>query len=322
MDASATPPEAVLNLDALVAPLRAEVVSGAAVVARTAAEVVRRAAVRIPAHSPDELRGSLGRLAVKIMDAQPAMAPLVALARQVLDAVEGSDSLEDARRLAARAAEDFRGSVESRTRGVGQRASGHVPREGTVITISSSSAVRAALTERTADPGPTVVCLESRPMEEGRALAAALARHGLRVVYAVDAAVGTLMDDADLVLLGADSVGDAGVVNKIGSGVLAREARRRGIPVVVAADRTKLLPPGFPQPVRDDRPPDEIWKAPSGVRVWNRYFERVPWDDVTLVVTDEEDLPPDGVQTLRAGLSVPPELRAWADARTDREPPE
>ncbi|MGD2068320.1 MAG: hypothetical protein PVI57_06500 [Gemmatimonadota bacterium] len=304
-----------MNLDALVAPLRADVVSGATTVARTAAEVVRRAAVRIPADSPDALRGTLGELTVKILDAQPAMAPLVCLARVVLESVAQVGSVEEVRRVAARTAEDFRSGVDERTREVGRRAAAHLPRDGTVVTLSSSSTVRAALLQGTADPGLRVVCLESRPMQEGRMLADAMARAGVRAIYAVDAAAGALLEDADLLLLGADSIGDAGVVNKIGSALLAREAARLGLPVVVTADTTKLLPPGFPQHVADDRPPEEVWRAPSGVHVWNRYFEVVSSDHVSVIVTEEDDLTPADVGALREALTVPPEVRAWADAR-------
>jgi translation initiation factor 2B subunit (eIF-2B alpha/beta/delta family) len=120
--------------------------------------------------------------------------------------------------------------------------------------------------------------------------------------------------EADLVLLGADSIGDAGIVNKIGSTLLAREARARGVPVIVTADRTKLLPPGFPQPLADDRPADEVWRAPAGVRVWNRYFELLGAEDVSLIVTDEGDLSPTEALEIRGGIRVPPELRSWADA--------
>ena len=290
-------------------------VSGAAVVARTAAEVVRRAAVRLPAGTPDRFREAMGELAVEIMDAQPAMAPLVCLAREVLEAVEGAESVEEARRLAARTAEEFRAALEARTVAVGERAAAHLPEEGTVVTLSSSSTVRAALLERPGDTRLRVVCLESRPMREGQMLARALAEAGIRVTYAVDAAAAALMEDAAVVLMGADSIGDAGIVNKIGSALLAREAARREVPVIVTADRTKFLPPGFPQPVDDDRPADEVWKAPSGVRVWNRYFEVVPAEDVTIIVTDEGDLSPADAVDFREEMSVPRELRAWVDAR-------
>lgn len=307
-----------MNLDALVAPLRADVVSGAAVVARTAAEVVRRAAVRVPAESTADLRDTLGSLAVRILDAQPAMAPLVALGSRVLEAVDDAAPLDDARRAVAREAQSFRDTLERETRTVGRRAAKELPDRGTVLTLSSSSAVRATLLHREAG-GLDVVCLESRPMNEGRMLAEALARAGVRVTYAVDAATHGLLDRADLVLMGADSIGDRGVVNKIGSIALARGAAERGVPVVVATDGTKLLPPGFPQRVDDDRPAEEVWRAPSGVRVWNRYFEVVPAGLVTRIVTEEGARSPDEVDRERAGLRVPPELRRWADARSGRD---
>lgn len=311
-----------MNLDALVAPLRADVVSGAAAVARTAAEIVRHAAGRLPAESPQRLREGLADLMVRILDAQPSMAPLVHLGCLVLEAAEpgGNGSVEDMRRRIVRTARDLRTRLESGARGAGRRALPHLPAEGTVLTLSSSSSVRAAL-EVAADRRLRVICLESRPMSEGRSMARALASAGLEIVYAVDAAVGALMPSADVVLIGADSVGDGGVVNKIGSLDAARAARDLGVPILVAADRTKLLPPGFPQPIEDDRPAEEVWRAPAGVRVWNRYFQRVPLDLIDLVVTDREDLTADAIAGIREGLTVPPELRRWAATRRQEPPP-
>ena len=65
----------------------------------------------------------------------------------------------------------------------------------------------------------------------------------------------------------------------------------------------------------DDRPEAEVWKAPGGVRVWNRYFETVPLSLVTRIVTEDGPLPPEEVQALRTRIPVPEELRAWAAAR-------
>lgn len=309
-----------MNVDALVAPLRADVVSGASVVARTAAEVVRRTAVRLPAESAREFREELGGVAIKILDAQPAMAPLVALTASVLEVAGDADDLTDARRAVAQSAEDFRNSLDEWTRRVGAHAAQRLPERGTVFTLSSSSTVKAALLERVGRPGLRVVCLESRPMNEGRMLAEKLADAGLSVLYAVDAAASSLLPEADVVLLGADSIGDRGVVNKIGSAALVRLAREAGIPVIVTADRTKLLPPGFPQAVDDDRPADEVWKAPAGVRVWNRYFEAIPLSDVDVVVTEDGALSTEEITEMRKRLSVPEELRRWAREHEEPDP--
>jgi translation initiation factor 2B subunit (eIF-2B alpha/beta/delta family) len=122
------------------------------------------------------------------------------------------------------------------------------------------------------------------------------------------------------VLLGADSIGDLGVVNKIGSLSVALGARRRAIPVHVAADETKILPPGFPQHLSDDRPSEEVWAPPEGVRVWNRYFEAVPLEVVTSVASDEATYRPEELERRRREVPLPEEIRAWVAARGPQDP--
>jgi translation initiation factor 2B subunit (eIF-2B alpha/beta/delta family) len=284
-------------------------------VSRTAAEVVRRVAVRAPATDAAGLRGVLGELGLMILDAQPAMASLVSLLATVLTTLDGVTDLEEARREAARAAEGFRSAVDEHTRRVGRRASKLLPGEATVMTLSSSSTVRAALLDAERRHALRVVCLESRPMCEGQALARSLAEAGIPVTLAVDTAAESLLPGATAVLLGADSVGDLGIVNKIGSAGLARSAAAHGVPVWVLADDSKLLPPGFPQPVDDDRPAGEVWQAPAGTATWNRYFEIVPDALVERMVTEDGSAPPNEVHRVRRELPVPPELAAWAERR-------
>ena len=308
------------RLDALVAPLRADLVSGASVVGRMAADVLSRAAIRVQAGSLEEYGRELGEVSEKILDAQPAMAPLVTLVRDVLAAVEAAEDLEAARHGTARTAEAFRSGLESRTESVAARAAPLLPSGGTVATISSSSTVHATLTHERARGLEQVICLESRPMQEGEMLATALAKEGVAVTFAVDAAASILMVECDTVLLGADSIGDLGVVNKIGSAGLVDAAVRHEVPVVVVSDETKILPTGFPQHLADDRPAEEVWKAPAGVRVWNRYFEPFELELVTAVVTESAALTPPEVEELRAGIVLPHGLRAWADARVPRTP--
>ena len=313
--------DAVSNdrLQALVAPLRSEVVAGAATVAKTAAEVMRRAAIRLPARSVEELRSGLGEAGRRVLDAQPAMAPLVLLARSVIAAAERAERLEDGRHAAASAAEEFRARLEQRSRAVAEQAARVLEGRRTVATVSQSSTVRAALLLGE-DGGEearsrTVVCFESRPMREGRELASSLATAGVQVVFAVDAAAHSLVPQCDIVLMGTDSIGDRGVVNKIGSAALAQAAARHGVPVYVLADESKLLPRGFPQTVDDDRPCEEVWRPQPGVRVWNRYFEIVPMEDVTAVVTEAGVLNAAELERVRARIEFPEALRRWAERR-------
>ncbi|HSH74263.1 MAG TPA: hypothetical protein VLA09_01050 [Longimicrobiales bacterium] len=223
--------------------------------------------------------------------------------------------MEDGRRAASVAAEGFRAELDARATAVAASASEVLPIGVRVATISSSSTVREALFARGPATAPTVVCFESRPMLEGRALASALAAKGIDVTVAVDAAASSLVPTCDLVLLGADSVGDRGFVNKIGSASLAVAAARAGVPVYVLADESKLLPRGFPQRVDDDRPGEEVWSPEAGVRIWNRYFELVPLEDVTGVVTESGLLSMTALADVRSRMAFPETLRRWAEAR-------
>jgi translation initiation factor 2B subunit (eIF-2B alpha/beta/delta family) len=308
------------RLDALVAPLRADTVSGASVIAGAASEVLHRGALEAEGETPSEVRAALARLVAKVLAAQPAMAPLVALCREVLEAASAAGDAQTARGSAGQAADRFRERLEVRQREVARRAARLLPRKGTVLTVSSSSTVRDAIIFDAPLRDLRVVCLEGRPMHEGRVMAEALASAGIDVIFAVDAAADALLRRADLVLLGADSIGDLGVVNKIGSLGVALAARRRDIPVHVATDETKLLPRGFPQRVVDDRPSEEVWEAPRGVSVWNRYFEVLPLEIVTSVVTDEAVYSPEELERRRADVDLPEEIREWGQSH-DAEGP-
>ncbi len=304
-----------MKLDALVATLRADVVSGAAVVGRRAAELVRRTSAGYPGTDLAGYRRLLVDLALRLLDAQPAMAPLVSLSASVLRAADTAGTVEDGRHGVVGAAEGFVRALDEGARAVAVSARPLLPTGVTALTLSSSSTVRTTLEQAAGSSSLSVVCLEGRPGCEGQRLAGALATRGVQVIYAVDAAADSLVAGVDVVLLGTDAVGDRGFVNKIGSRAVISAATRARVPVYVLADRTKLLPPGFPQPTEDDRPGDEVWRAPSGVRVWNRYFEAVPLDDLAGIVTEDGILETESVEAARQRLEVPPELARWADSR-------
>ena len=272
------------------------------------------------ADSLEEYRSELGEISAKVVDAQPAMASLVTLVRDVLASVEASADLETARHAAVRTAEGFGSGLELRVESVATRAAALMPSGGTVAAISSSATVLATLTHQGARTIGQVICFESRPMREGAILATALAKAGVAVTFAVDAAASALMSECDTVLLGADSIGDLGVVNKIGSAALVDAATRHEVPVMVVSDETKILPTGFPQHLADDRPPEEVWRAPAGVRVWNRYFEAFELERVEVVVTESAALTPLEVEELRKGIVLPAGLPMWAEARARRTP--
>lgn len=309
----------MFHIEALVSRLRADVVSGAAVVSRTAADVVRRVAVRAPAEGIEEFRGILEETAAQILDAQPSLAPVVTLLSRSLQAAatEGIE-LEEARREVARTAEVFRDDVHRRAERAGRHLADRIEAGDRLLTLSDSSTVRGGLLRAAERTAFSVVCLESRPMNEGEGLARRLAEAEVPVTYAVDAAMAAAVPGCRAVVLGADSVGDRGIVNKIGSHPLALAARAAGVPVWVVADGTKFLPPGFPQPLDDDRPADEVGRPHPRARVWNRYFELLPFELVECLITEDGPLAPHAASAQRSVLHLPPEIARWAARRAGR----
>jgi translation initiation factor 2B subunit (eIF-2B alpha/beta/delta family) len=299
-----------MDLDALITPLREDVQSGAVDLARCAAGAFEHVIERSTAPDVESLRAELAALAGRILDAQPAVAPLVGLSAAVVRAASGTVSTAEARREAKQAVAAFRQSLDRSGREVAARAEGLIPAGGHVLTLSSSSTVRSALLEAARRRSFEVICLESRPGLEGREMAAALAGAGVRVTLAVDAAIAALIRGCDIVVIGADAIGDLGIVNKIGTRVAALAARGAGVPAFALADTSKLLPPSYPPLLEDDRPPGDVWdQPPEGVHVWNRYFEATPLTLFEGVVTELGLKNPAEIERLRSRLAYPAELR-------------
>jgi translation initiation factor eIF-2B subunit delta len=153
-----------------------------------------------------------------------------------------------------------------------------------VVTCSRSAVVEASARALRAP----VLCAESRPGLEGRALAAALARASLSVTVVSDAAVASHFEAGDVVLVGADAIASEWFVNKVGTGQLCAAATLAGIPAYVVSGREKCVLPAIAGALSlgvDD--PTTLWSdPPEGVVVRNALFERVPVENVAALITD------------------------------------
>lgn len=309
-----------MNLDELVAPIRSDVIQGASAIVGTAGRVIKQLASDAPFRSLPLLRAGVAELGVRILDAQPAMAPLVSLSAGTLTVLDGLSSVESGRHAVVASVDTFLEAQSANAASAAAQASSLLPADATVLTLSFSSTVLATLALARAG-SIEVICLESRPLNEGRLLAERLAELRIPVTVAVDSAAQRMVERANVTLLGADSIGDRGVVNKIGSAALAHFANRGGLPVLVVAESSKLLPPGFPQELHDPRATDEVWRPGASIGVWNQYFEALPPADVTRFVTEAGPASWDDLQAQRTSLPVPPEIGRWADSRRPRGGP-
>ena len=161
-------------------------------------------------------------------------------------------------------------------------------RPGRFVTCSFSGSVLACLQAIAATAPLHVSCGEGRPAFEGRRMAEALAEAGIEVELRTDAALSGALPGTDGLLVGADAITPAWFLNKCGTTQLAAAAAHVGTAVYVVATRDKVVDRQAGESLGiDDHDPREVWDAaPPGIAVRNPYFERVPMELVTAVITD------------------------------------
>ena len=132
---------------------------------------------------------------------------------------------------------------------------------------------------------------ETRPLFQGRKTARTLKKAGIKVTMFVDSALGVALSKeqgtkkADKVFLGADALLKSGIINKIGSEVIARIAKQEKIPVYIIADSWKYSPKEIKLEQRAFR---EVWnKTHRGIKVKNPAFEFVPKKYIKGIITEK-----------------------------------
>jgi translation initiation factor 2B subunit (eIF-2B alpha/beta/delta family) len=243
---------------------------------------------------------TLGRA---LIDAQPAMAPMLNLVNYLFHAIESIQDPQAIREKGKIAVQGFLDSLRTASEKIRGHALGLLKGKKRVMTHSySSTALRVLEGAR----GIEVICPEARPLGEGLSTARALGEQGIRVRLVTDFAALSLVGESDLVMVGADAITLEGVVNKIGTYGLALAARDKAIPFYVLAGKEKFLPPPFSDAIRIEKnDPKEITRETMPhVAVENRYFDFTPLELITAVVTQAGVISADEVRRQLQGMEV------------------
>jgi translation initiation factor 2B subunit (eIF-2B alpha/beta/delta family) len=285
--------------------------SGAAEVASNTARALGVMCEEEPFDSRETLFEVVQSVARRLIASQAGMAPLVTLLNRVFFAATSAVEAETALQALIDAAYSFITETEEARRQVVRKATPLIPAGVTALTHTHSATVAMTLIQAAqSGRNPRVICLEARPLCEGRHIALELAEAGLEVVFAVDAAAYAKLLKCDLVLLGADSLTDKGVISKIGTAGITLCAQTLGVPVYVLADTSKIWPAGLGSPPISLHSPDEVWEdAPENIRVDNHYFDLAPWRGIAGVATERGLLTPEELCTISREKPVHRHLR-------------
>jgi translation initiation factor eIF-2B subunit delta len=293
-------------LERLIRDLAEDKTSGAAELARDAAEVLVVLAKQSEARDLSSFLGELSATGRKLIQAQPSMAPLFNLVNRVLASLDGVGSLDEARQRVESTARGFEEGLASSGERIAAESLTLLADGCTVLTHSRSSTVLSALLlARSRGVEFEVVCTESRPLYEGQKVAEVLSEDGIRTTLITDASVSHVLPRADLVMVGADSISGEGLVNKMGTCGVALAARAHGVPFYALCGTEKLLPEGYPYFEIEARDPEEVWPGfPQAVEVLNYYFEVTPLEYVSGLVTEQGELTPAGLEEMLGGLKI------------------
>lgn len=266
---------------------------GSSWLATRAAEFLKSASDSFRCGEVDEYVSFLKFYAKKLADARPSMLALENAVIYLLGrVVEGCDKAQDAEALKGllrRAVCEWLKVKEDSFRKCVEYASNLFEDGCRVLTHSFSSTVFEALRKAASkSKGVEVYVTESRPGYEGRVLAKKLAESGCSATLITDAAVGHFAKEADLSIVGADTISaDGSVVNKVGTYLLALASSRADVPFYVAAETLKVgVRTLFAKPVLEERSSAEVFKGRLGFKVSNIYFDVTPADLITKIVCE------------------------------------
>ncbi|GKZ12904.1 ribose 1,5-bisphosphate isomerase [Haladaptatus sp. T7] len=285
-------------------------IRGAAAIADAAAAAIGEQAQASEADTPEEFRAEIRAAARRLHETRPTAVSLPNALRYVLQGMEGNTVAELRDSIVATVVE-FRRELDQAQDNLGQIGANRLRDGDTIMTHCHStdalSCVRHALND---GKDISAIVKETRPRKQGHITARQLRDWDVPVTLIVDNAARRYLNDADHVLVGADSIAaDGSVINKIGTSGLAVNARERGVPIMVAAQTLKLHPGTMTGhtveiEMRDEREvlADAEREAVGDVRVENPAFDVTPPRYVDAIVTERGQFPPESIVTLMREL--------------------
>lgn len=218
---------------------------------------------------------TLSEFCKTITSAHPRMASLITLTHTVLQNCRQAD-VEPLSPIVQESITHFFQNIETSKKRILSECYHLLQPDMRVATFSRSSIVVDTLLQISENTPFHILLTESRPMYEGRVAAKAFSSAGIPVTLFTDAAISDMLQQADIILIGADAVTPQHIINKIGTLPLALCAQHCNTPIYVLATSDKFLDDTSLLAPEPDKPAKEVWpNAPKNISVYNRYFEAV-----------------------------------------------
>lgn len=278
--------------------IRSMEIRGAGRIAIAAAASLRDFALVLDAGSFDQFNSEIRRAAGILLDTRPTAVSLSNAIRMVTK-YESSD-VEVARRSVIANAESFIDSSQKAVERIGRIGSRRIRDGDTILTHCNSMAALSVIsTAHRSGKRISVIATESRPRYQGITTIGMLEELGIPTELIVDSAVRSVMNEVDLVVVGADVITAGGtLVNKIGTAQIALSAHEARTSFMVAAETYKFSPRTIlgEMVTIEEREAEEVLPDISKyrhVRVRNPAFDVTPHSYIDVICTEVGAIPPE-----------------------------
>jgi len=277
-------------------------VQGARNVAITAIKAIEEEAKESKAKQKGEFLRELSK-AKDILFASRETEPFMRNAiRYVMHTVEKSDEkkVKELVDLISSVSKQFLENLKRSKEEIANIGSKRIHSSSKILTHCHSSTVSHML-KRAKREGKSfeVICTESRPVFQGRITAKEMLDAGIKTTLIVDSAVRFVMNEVDLVVVGADAITSEGnVINKIGTSMVALAASEARTPFYVISELLKFDPLtiyGDYEKI-EERSFREIWEEPpQGLMIRNPAFDVTRRDFIHGIICEEGIISPHSI---------------------------
>jgi translation initiation factor 2B subunit (eIF-2B alpha/beta/delta family) len=264
---------------------------GASQLARSAIEILINLCKRSKEKDPSALASAVRQTALSLAKVRPSMAPIrnwsLVFSHRFQEKIRDRRSFSEVQQQGVILGKELLARQQRFIELQIKAAREILKKRKSVVTLSYSSTVESILRD-SLPSSCRVVIAESRPLMEGRRLFKNLEDIFPDLRMITDAQMGLAIPNADLVLVGADTIlADLGVVNKTGTYLSALVSHTHGRDFFVAADTYKM------NVAVDSR--NCVLESKSGSELWpqrekhcdNVYFDITPAQFISGFITEK-----------------------------------
>jgi ribose 1,5-bisphosphate isomerase len=273
-------------------------VRGAGRIATAAAASLRDFSMTLEVNSLGEFNAELENAANLLLKTRPTAVSLSNAIRMVMK--YRAEDVDGARQAVVLNANNFIENSQKAVEKIGQIGSRRIRDGDTVLThCNSMAAISVISAAHKSGKKIKVIATESRPRFQGITTIGMLDKLGIETELIVDSAARSVMNEVDLVVVGADVITANGtLVNKIGTAQIALCAREARTSFMVAAETYKFSPETILGELVtiEERDPLEVLPDISKyrhVKVRNPAFDVTPHQYIDLICTEAGAISPE-----------------------------